>query len=424
MTREEGAIEQALRIVRRRKVIVLQALIGVPLIALAAHADPGEGIHRDGDAAVPRDAGRRIGESQRRRRPDPRSRHQRRTGGAAGGRRRSRRTSVNDAIPRRRNPRQRRSRRPSANADTAAISATTTSPERSADIANAYGNAYISFRRKADRTQVQDAIDLAEAEPRRTEPGQREGAAGRSAEQTARPAEARPGAADRRRRAGPARLAAVRTVLAEPHPQRRPRDRPRRPARLRPRRPAGAGRPPRPLQRRDGRALRAAAGRPHPPQPPARREQRPRGSARRRWRGRPSAACAPTCATSPSTSDLQSLLIVSPEEGDGKSTVARGLAMTMAEMGDHVVLVEADLRKGSEFRQVTGQPADGPLQRAHRDAAGRGPDPRPRAAPSHSTTSRAGGAAERPGAAQPLGAAGEPADARGAGRAARAASSS
>jgi hypothetical protein len=35
VTREEGAIEQAWRIIRRRKVIVLQALIGVPLIALA-----------------------------------------------------------------------------------------------------------------------------------------------------------------------------------------------------------------------------------------------------------------------------------------------------------------------------------------------------------------------------------------------------
>jgi Mrp family chromosome partitioning ATPase len=31
----------------------------------------------------------------------------------------------------------------------------------------------------------------------------------------------------------------------------------------------------------------------------------------------------------------------------------------MAEMGDEVVLVEADLRKGSEFRRITGEPADG-----------------------------------------------------------------
>lgn len=48
--------------------------------------------------------------------------------------------------------------------------------------------------------------------------------------------------------------------------------------------------------------------------------------------------------------DWSSLLIASPEPSDGKSTVARGLAGAMAEMGDDVVLVEADLRKESAFR--------------------------------------------------------------------------
>ena len=42
---------------------------------------------------------------------------------------------------------------------------------------------------------------------------------------------------------------------------------------------------------------------------------------------------------------VRSLLVSSPQPGDGKSTVARGLAMTMAALGDHVVLVEADLHK-------------------------------------------------------------------------------
>ena len=51
--------------------------------------------------------------------------------------------------------------------------------------------------------------------------------------------------------------------------------------------------------------------------------------------------------------------MVSPDAGDGKSTVTLGLASTMAAMGDDVVLVEADLRKGGEFRQVTGRAADG-----------------------------------------------------------------
>ena len=56
---------------------------------------------------------------------------------------------------------------------------------------------------------------------------------------------------------------------------------------------------------------------------------------------------------------LRSILVASPEAGDGKSTVARCLAAAMAEMGDNVVLVEADLRKGGEFRDVNGQPAAG-----------------------------------------------------------------
>jgi len=56
---------------------------------------------------------------------------------------------------------------------------------------------------------------------------------------------------------------------------------------------------------------------------------------------------------------MKSILVVSPEEGDGKSTVAQGLATTMAEMGDDVVLVETDLRKGGAFRQVDGRPAEG-----------------------------------------------------------------
>jgi capsular exopolysaccharide synthesis family protein len=43
---------------------------------------------------------------------------------------------------------------------------------------------------------------------------------------------------------------------------------------------------------------------------------------------------------------LDSLLIVSPLAGDGKSTVADFLAMTMASMGDRAILVETDLHKG------------------------------------------------------------------------------
>lgn len=42
---------------------------------------------------------------------------------------------------------------------------------------------------------------------------------------------------------------------------------------------------------------------------------------------------------------VSSILVVSPLSGDGKSTIARFLAITMASMGDRVALVDADLRK-------------------------------------------------------------------------------
>jgi polysaccharide biosynthesis transport protein len=52
--------------------------------------------------------------------------------------------------------------------------------------------------------------------------------------------------------------------------------------------------------------------------------------------------------------NLDSLLVASPEPNDGKSTVARGLAGAMAEVGDDVILVEADLRKDSSYREERG----------------------------------------------------------------------
>jgi capsular exopolysaccharide synthesis family protein len=48
--------------------------------------------------------------------------------------------------------------------------------------------------------------------------------------------------------------------------------------------------------------------------------------------------------------ESRAILIASPEPADGKTTVARGLAGAMAQMGDNVVLVEADLRKASSLR--------------------------------------------------------------------------
>jgi polysaccharide biosynthesis transport protein len=50
----------------------------------------------------------------------------------------------------------------------------------------------------------------------------------------------------------------------------------------------------------------------------------------------------------------RTIVVVSPEAQDGKSTVARGLAASMAEVGDNVLLLEADLRKPTSFRNAAG----------------------------------------------------------------------
>lgn len=73
------------------------------------------------------------------------------------------------------------------------------------------------------------------------------------------------------------------------------------------------------------------------------------------------------------TRELRSILVSSPMVGDGKSTVASELATTMAEMGDSVVLVEADMHKPSLMSAGGSKPKPGlssvlsgavPLERA------------------------------------------------------------
>ena len=46
--------------------------------------------------------------------------------------------------------------------------------------------------------------------------------------------------------------------------------------------------------------------------------------------------------------EIRSLLITSARSGEGKSVTAHRLAEVMASMGDHVVLVEADMHRGSD----------------------------------------------------------------------------
>src|SRR4051794_33833259 len=144
-------MEQALRIVRRRKWIVLQALIAVPLMALAlsirqeemytatatllfretpatleesaAVVDPTREAATNGQLVALPVVARQASEEL----------EGRISAGEIFGA-----TTVE----------------PSSNADTATVSSESNTPERAAEIANAYGQAYINFRRKADREQV------------------------------------------------------------------------------------------------------------------------------------------------------------------------------------------------------------------------------------------------------------------------------
>ncbi len=247
---------------------------------------------------------------------------------------------------------------PSTNADTAAIAATTESPDRSARIANAYANAYISFRRRADRSQVQDAIDLAEASLEKLTPAERAGNEGealrKQLDQLKLTQALQTGGAELVQPATPP------SSLSSPHPSRNVALGIVLGALL------GFGLAV-VLERIDRRVrsteeMEELYGLPVLARIPRSRRlagKRAEGFGSQTQEGEAFRVLRTNLRYFNVDRNLQSILVVSPEEGDGKSTVARGLAMTMAEMGDDVVLVEADLRKGGEFRQVTGSPADG-----------------------------------------------------------------
>lgn len=247
---------------------------------------------------------------------------------------------------------------PSTEADTATIEATTPSPERSAAIANAYGNAYIDFRRRADRTQVQDAIELAESSLQSLSPADEAGAEGDALNEQL----------DKLRLIQALQTGGAELVQAASPPSS--------PSSPKPLRNTAVGLV---LGILLGLALAALL---------ERIDRRVRTSEEmEELYGLPILARIPrssllggkrtrTLGTSTPEGeafrvlrtnlrffdvdrDMKSILIVSPEEGDGKSTVAQGLATTMAEMGDDAVLVETDLRKGGAFRQVDGRPVRG-----------------------------------------------------------------
>jgi capsular exopolysaccharide synthesis family protein len=356
MNNEQSAIEQVLRVVRRRRLVILQAVILVPLIALGFSLlqgkqytatatlffrQPPTTLGRSSSVVDPTREAATNGElvslpvvAER----------------AAGSLPGVSPEEVLGSV----------SVSPSENADTATIAATTGDPELSAEMANAYGDAYIVFRRNADRGQVQDAINLAEKSLEELTPVGQEGAEG----------------AALRRQLDELKLTqALQTGGAELVQQASPPGSPSSPqvkrnvvfglllgllfglglAFL--------------LDRIDRRVrtiseleelyrLPVLARIPRSKRLSLAREDMDAIQSQTQ-EGEAFGVLRTNLRYFNVQRDLRSLLIVSPEEGDGKSTVARSLATTMARMGDDVAFVEADLRKESSFTRVDGRPAGG-----------------------------------------------------------------
>ena len=177
VTQQEGVIEQALRIVRRRKWVVLQATIAVPVIALLFSVTQRSNTRRPRPCSS---GSRRLSIGESNSLVDP-TREAATNGELAtlpvvaeqAAKKLSHGVSSGEVLSS-------ISVTPATEAETAAISATTESPTLSAEMANAYGNAYIAFRRSADRSQLQNAINLAESSLESMTPIQRAGTEGRA----------------------------------------------------------------------------------------------------------------------------------------------------------------------------------------------------------------------------------------------------
>ena len=232
-----------------------------------------------------------------------------------------------------------------ADSDVVEISATTPDPRRAARIANAYGEAYIAFRRDTDRGQLREAIALAEERLAALSPSERASASGEQLQENL----------DRLRLV--ASLQTGKASIVQ--------------------RAAAPSVPSSPNVRRNlilGALLGAIAGLGlgalrnrldqtlHTPEdlesvyrlPVLARVPKMRRIGRKLahqpeagWELEAFRTLRANLRYFNVSGHLQSILVSSPMPGDGKSTVARFLASTMASMGDRVVLVEADLHKPS-----------------------------------------------------------------------------
>jgi len=350
----EGVFEQALRIVRRRKWVFLQALIVVPALALVFSLTQ-EDEYTATATLLFRPAPDAISEDETV--LDP-----------------TREAATNSELVGLPIVAERAAKEldsvsageilssvtvePSSEADTAKIEATTESPGLSAEMANAYGKAYIDFRRQADRAQVQDAIDVAEAGLERLSPEEQAGNEGAALNEQL----------DTLRLTQALQTGGAELVQPANPPSSRSSPKPVRNVALGIVLGALLGFALAALLERIDRRVRSIDeleelyGVPvlaRIPRSQRLSRRKPEEIGPQTQEGEAFRVLRTNLRYFNIDSELRSILVTSPEAGDGKSTVSRTLAMTMAEMGDDVVFVEGDLRKGGELKGVTGKPADG-----------------------------------------------------------------
>jgi capsular exopolysaccharide synthesis family protein len=348
MRANDGALEYTLRVLRRRKFVILAALISVPLFAF---------VYSSAQTKEYTASATLLFESE----------------SEAGVTEASREAATNEALAALPAVAAKAAKELDAslsevlgsvevaganeNANVTAIEATNESPERAAEIANAYSKAYIDFRRESDRSQIKESIAVLEARLEELSPTESGGAKGELLREQLAQLEVeealQTGKTSLVQEAGPPSspsvpktkrnvlLGIVFGLLLG----------------------LGLAAAIERLDRhvRSVEELEELFGLPVIARIP--RTKAFKNASTEMMLLSPEAEAFRTLRTNLRylniNRDLSSLLIASPQPNDGKSTVARGLAGAMVEMGDRVALVEADLRKESSFRYGSAYIPDG-----------------------------------------------------------------
>ncbi len=349
MTTSEGALEYVLRVIRRRKLVILLALISVPLAAFIYSSQQQKEYRATATLLFESPENVTIEASR------VAATNEALAGLPAIAVRTAESLGERDAAPEILSSVSAGSVNEMANLTE--ISATTTSPQRSTQIANAYSRAYIDFRREADQSQAVQAIQLIERRLKQLSPGAAAGIQGQTLRERLNQLEVQ-------------RISEIgRTELVQPASP------PSSPSSPRTKRNVllgiiaglllGFGLAAL-LERIDRGASTVEELESLFDLPLLGRIPKSKAFAQSSLSEMLQAPEAEAFWTLRNNllyfrvdRDIKAIEIASAEPNDGKSTVARGLAGAMAAMGDEVVLVEADLRKDSAFHGGRGPLLDG-----------------------------------------------------------------